>query len=190
MSEVNRLTGFDSSVRKTVSTNAGSIFVWDRNSFENITDYGTWAEQLEDEPNIRAHIEAGRIVPVSWGADCACEVVARLGAPARMTDREKEYVLVPSQPYRFQTTGKVGISGIEMISGQPDDQVLTFEIPPGAYAIYLNMIAWMDEPGAENTDGSPADNALPDFIVCLDTPDTELSYRIEPEPYRQEDARR
>ena len=52
------------------------------------------------------------------------------------------------------------------------------------------MIAWMDEPGAENTDGSPADNALPDFIVCLDTPDTELSYRIEPEPYRQEDARR
>ena len=190
MTNTQRLTDFETSVRKTVSTNAGSIFLWDQNSFGSITDYGSWAEQLEDEPDIRAHIEAGRIVPVSWGGDSASEVVARLGAPSRMSDREKQYLLVPSQPYRFKTTGKVCISGIEMISGKPDDHVLTFEIPPGTYAVYLNMIAWMDEPGAENADGSPAANALPDFIVCLDRPNTELGYRIEPEPYRKEDAQR
>ena len=190
MSDTPRLLEADSSVRKTISTDAGSMFLWDQDSFSHVTDYLTWSKELEDEPNIRMHIEAGRIVPVSWGADQASEVVARLGAPSRMSAREKEYLLVPSQPYRFQTSGKVCISGIEMISGAPGDDVMSFEVESGAFAVYVNMIAWMDEPGAENADGSPAPTALPDFIVYLDSPDAELKYRIEPEPFRQEDAQR
>ena len=190
MSDTPRLMELDSSVRKTISTDAGSMFLWDQDSFSNVADYLTWSKELEDETNIRRHIEAGRIVPVSWGADQASEVVARLGAPSRMSDREKEYLLVPSQPYRFQTSGKVCISGIEMISGVPGDDVMSFEVDPGAFAVYVNMIAWMDEPGAENADGSPAPTALPDFIVYLDAPNAELKYRIEPQPFRQEDAQR
>ncbi|MEM7315995.1 MAG: hypothetical protein AAF497_22900 [Planctomycetota bacterium] len=177
-------------VKGTVSTDAGSMFLWDVESFRNVSDYDSWSKELEDEKDIQRHIEAGRIVPISWGGDSVAEVVARLGTPSSMSDREKEYVLVASQPYRFETSGSACISGIEMISGSPTDDILAFELQPHSYTVWLHMIAWMDEPGAENPDGSPSASALPDFIVCIEAPQPDLTYRTELQPYRQEDAQR
>jgi hypothetical protein len=189
-SEMTQLKANDTGLRKNLVTDAGSKFLWDHDSFNGVDDYESWAKVLEDEAQIREHIKAGRIVPISWGVDAASEVVVRLGSPSQMSEREKEYVLVPSQAYSFHTSGRACVSGIEYISGSPTDGVLSFEVEPKAYAVWVVMIAWMDEPGAENEDGTPTDSALPDFIVFLDTADDALEYRIEPEPYRREDAQR
>ena len=150
------------------------LCVWSPGPFGAVDDYDSW----EAHVNERLHdaIASGDLVPINIESDGAWGV--RLALPGEgMSDRERAYVVVTSEPYLLVVSGgEACVSGIEGV-GDLSRAPLRVQLSDGRYAVRTSIIAWDEEPGAIGPDGKPAHNALPDFVVQIDVEDGPSLYR-------------
>ncbi len=107
-------------------TASGMHCLWDLAAFTEVSDYDSWARELLEEADIERHISAGRLVPLNIGSDGAMAIEIRVGSQdsnAALTDRETQYLIVQSDPYRLCSTEAVGVSGIEYVAVPPESSV-------------------------------------------------------------------
>lgn len=176
-------------LRKDLATDSGMLCVWDVPPFAGITDYDSWEKELCEDADILLHVESGHLVPLYLG-DGAYAVEVRLANPISMSDREREYLLVPSQPYFLRSSGRVLVSGLEHIGSDPGGY-LEVILPPGEYTVSAQLIDWTEEPGSKGSNGKPSPHALPDIIVFIEPAKNDATvYRKLLETFRKEDALR
>ncbi len=116
------------------ATDSGTLCVWNPDAFVGVRDYDTWEQELCDDEDILQHIEAGSLVPVGihHGMDGAFGVVLRVGdadQPAKLTERETKYLRGKSEPYLFKSSGRLCLSGLEHVEGQPGSSIACVPIP-------------------------------------------------------------
>lgn len=163
------------------------LCIWDYDRFKHIHDYDSWDEELCEDEDILRNIENHSFVPLNLG-DGVFEVEVRIG-DNNLSEREKEYLLVPSQPYLLKTSGRVCISGLEHVSGEIDDNISNLDISMGQYIVQINLIDWNQESGAVDENGNPTEIALPDMIVFIsEKNNSAMEFRTEIETFRKEDA--
>lgn len=176
-------------LRKDLATDSGMLCVWDAQPFAGITEYDSWEKELCEDVDILRHVESGHLVPLYLG-DGAFAVEVRLANQNSMSDREREYLLVSSQPYFLRSSGRVFVSGLEHISSEPRS-FLEVMLPPGDYTVNAQLIDWTEEPGSKDRDGKPSPHALPDIIVFIESAKNGVTdYRKVLETFRKEDALR
>lgn len=168
-------------VTGVIATDAGMFGLWSPASFDDIVDYDTWESALLEDDEIKRHITAGAFVPVNIGSDGAFQVLARVGSAsttASLTERERQYLLVSSEPYLFVTSGDAKISGIEHV-GAEADAGLDVPLPSGRWSVTVALIEWDAEPGQKDSDGQPTPTALPDFTLLINPETGTDDYRTE-----------
>jgi hypothetical protein len=153
-------------------TDAGMLCTWSPSAFRMIDDYDSWEKELLEDSDIRRHIKSGNLVPVNIGSDGCWGVEVRVGTPDKpevLTDREARYLVVSSESYRLVSNGSICVSGIEYVHGQPEELVGVLKVPKGQYAVTVQLIGWEDEPGMKDKKGNPKKDALPDFVILLNS---------------------
>jgi len=146
------------------------LAIWNKSHFGQIGDYESWERALLEDEDIVTHIKAGAFVPINIRSDGAFACEIRCGAandPADLTSRERQYLVVASEPYLFRSDGELLISGIESIENAPGDGVGKLRLPDGEYTTMVHLVGWDDEPGMKEEDGKPMPTALPDFVLLL-----------------------
>lgn len=173
-------------IRKTLSTDSGMFGIWDPKSFKMIIDYDTWEKEFLEDNDILQHIIKGTFIPIYFHSDGAFEFEVRIGTKGNvqnLSDREKKYLVVSSECYKFKSNGELCLSGIEYIERNPDENVAHLAISKGEYSAIINIIAWDDEEGMKEEDGTPTPDALPDIIIIMNPIMEEISYRIDVETF-------
>jgi hypothetical protein len=166
------------------ATDAGMFALWDPARFTHIIDYQTWEDSLLEDSGIAVHIDAGYLVPVNIASDGAFQFLVRASAsqaPA-LTGRERQYQMVASQPYLYRSTGTAHVTGIEHIGASPPPDASAITLAEGSYAVTIHLIDWEAEPGAQDSQGEPTPDALPDFVVLIGpsaSEDTVFRTKIE-----------
>jgi hypothetical protein len=153
-----------------MATDAGMGALWAVGSFDGVVDYDTWESELLEDEDIARHIASGALIPLNIGGDGAFQVLARVGeasAPAQLTERERTYVVVASEPYLLITDGDALISGLEHVGAEADDG-LRVPLRAGRWSVTISLIDWKAEPGQADDAGRPAPTALPDFVILMD----------------------
>jgi len=147
------------------------LALWAPERFTDIVDYDTWDPELGEDEDVERHIRTGSLVPINIRSDGAFGVLVRIGGPdrsAQLTERESKHRLVGSETYLFQSSGQVWLSGIEAVGAEAWPETVQFELPAGRYSVAIHVIAWEDEAGSVNADGTPSATALPDFVALVD----------------------
>ena len=160
------------------ATDAGMHVLWNPSHFTDVTDYETWESALLEDDDIIRRIEAGELVPINIGSDGAFQFLVRVGAVGRapvLTRRERQYLVVSSQPYLYLSDGTARLTGVERVCADPGPAAPALTVPAGPSAVTVHLIAWDDEPGAKDAQGQPVPGALPDFIVLIGPED--MTYR-------------
>jgi hypothetical protein len=173
-------------ITEALATDAGLFGLWSPTSFHDIVDYETWEDALLDDEDMVRHVVSGAFVPINIGGDGAYQFVVRVGsasAPAGLTERERPYLAVASEPYLFVATAGAVISGIEHVGDDPDIG-LRVSLEPGRWRVTVALIDWAAEPGQRDDDGAPRPGALPDFVVLIN-PETgdDHGYRTKAETF-------
>lgn len=176
-------------MKNTYHTDSGMLCIWNYENFKHVHDYDSWDKELCEDSDILRNIKNYSFVPLNLG-DGAFEVDVRINEAA-LSEREKEYLLVPSHPYLLKSNGKICISGLEHVSAEPGDNIAAIDLESGEYIVQVNLIDWNQEPGAVDENGNPTDKALPDMIVIITKhANEEIVFRTEIETFRKEDALR
>ncbi|MFD5078912.1 hypothetical protein [Streptomyces sp. NPDC058371] len=153
-----------------MATDAGMLALWDPQRFSDIVDYDTWDPQLGEDEDVERHIRAGAFVPINIRCDGAFGVLVRIGAvgrPAELTEQEGRYCLATSDAYLLHSSGQAWLSGIEAVGAEAWSETVQFDLPAARYSVVIHLIAWEDEPGSHNEDGTPSKTALPDFVALI-----------------------
>ncbi|MEV5733830.1 hypothetical protein [Streptomyces sp. NPDC052292] len=154
----------------TVATDAGMLALWNPQRFTSIVDYDTWDPHLGEDEDIERHIRTGALVPINIRSDGAFGVLVRIGGVGRLaqlTERESRHCLVTSDAYLLQSSGQVWLSGIEAVGAEAWPGTVQCDLPVDRYSVVIHLIAWEDEPGSVNADGTPSETALSDFVVLI-----------------------
>ncbi|MFF3415364.1 hypothetical protein ACFYW9_11770 [Streptomyces sp. NPDC002698] len=154
----------------TVATDAGMLALWDPRRFTGIVDYDTWDPQLGEDEDVERHIRIGALVPINIRSDGAFGVLVRtgeVGLLARLTERESRHRLVTSDAYLLHSSGQVWLSGVEAVGAEVWPGTVQCDLPAGRYSVVIHLIAWEDEPGSVDEDGTPSETALSDFVVLI-----------------------
>lgn len=162
-------------VKGVVHTDAGGMVLWDAGAFALVVDYDTWDEQLGEEPQELEHVRAGNVVPLLHGMDDVSCVIARVGTdrPPVLTAREQAQLVASSEgSYLLVSSGRCYMSGIEHVHSEPDRSAVPIPVPPGRWQVAIHLVDWEAEPGMQLPDGSPHQDALPDFVVLI-SPETD-----------------
>ncbi len=168
------------------ATDAGMHCVWRPAAFASVHDYETWDSQLSEDGDILRHVSAGDFVPINIRSDGAFEIEVRVGSassPAALSERDRTYLEVESEPYRFISDGELCLSGIEHVHEAPDAHVGRLALSPGEYAVVVHLIGWNREPGMLTASGSRSPDALPDFIVAANPTTGRHAYRTRLETF-------
>jgi hypothetical protein len=170
-------------------TDAGIVAVWSPAGFAPISDYDSWEAALLDDDDIIEHIACGSLVPICIGADGAWRLIVRWAVPthrAELTDRERRYVMVTSEPYLFVSDGVAVVCGYEKIDNDPGHELPRLHIPPGRYAVTIHLVDWEAEAGACDEDGHASAEVLADFIVLLNPePEPAPDYRSKVQSFER-----
>ncbi|MFD4231230.1 hypothetical protein [Streptomyces sp. NPDC058545] len=153
-----------------VATDAGMLALWAPQHFTDIVDYDTWDPQLGEDEDVERHIRTGALVPINIRSDGAFGVLVRIGGVgllAQLTERESRHRLVTSDAYLLHSSGQVWLSGIEAVGAEAWPETVQCDLPVGCYSVVIHLIAWEDEPGSSNDDGTPSETALSDFVVLI-----------------------
>ena len=165
----------------TVSTEAGMHALWAPEPFADVHD--TWDPEFGEYADIQRHVVAGNLVPINIGSDGPATFVVRVGdhvTPARLGERETRYLLSSSQSYLLTARGgRAFLSGVEHIAAEAG-QGLTHAIhlAGGRYDVTVHLLDWKDEPGATRYDGTPAEGALPDFVILINPAGHAARHRV------------
>lgn len=145
-----------------VRTDAGMLSVWCPRPFASVNGYDAWEQYVNDR--LQDAIASGELVPVNIGSDGSWGVRVAI-APDGLTERERAYAVITSEPYLLVVSGgEACLSGIEG-AGDPAFAALRFPLADGRYAVRSTIVAWNEEPGALAADGRRAASALSDFVV-------------------------
>lgn len=157
-------------------TDAGMLSVWCPRPFASVNGYDAWEQYVNDR--LQDAIANGELVPVNIGSEGAWGVRVAI-APDGLTERERTYAVVTSEPYLLVVSGgEACLSGIEAV-GDPASAALRLPPAGGRYAVRSTIVAWNEEPGALATDGRPAASALPDFAVQIEPESGTEKYRTK-----------
>ncbi|BAV10189.1 hypothetical protein SAMN05421788_104441 [Filimonas lacunae] len=119
------------------------------------------------------------LVPVNIENSGSLEFWVRVGREAKLTDRERRYVVVSSAHYGIVSDGRLCLSGIEYVRDRIDaGHVCIIDTNHARHVVTLFIIDWKAEPGMLNSDGVPSRLALPDFIVLISQAQAEKKYRL------------
>jgi hypothetical protein len=99
-----------------VRTDAGMLSVWCPRPFASVNGYGAWEQYVNDR--LQDAIANGELVPVNIGSDGAWGVRVAI-APDGLTERDRAYAVVTSEPCLLVVSGGEGcLIGIEAV-GDP-----------------------------------------------------------------------
>ncbi|KUN65061.1 hypothetical protein AQJ46_28560 [Streptomyces canus] len=72
-------------------------------------------------------------------------------------------------PINIRSDGAFGSWSVSAgaVGAQVWPGTVQFDLPVGRYAVVIHLIAWEDEEGGVNEDGTPSAAALPDFVVLV-----------------------
>ena len=141
------------------------LSVWCPRSFASVNGYDAWEQYVNDR--LQDAIANGELVPVTFGSDGAWGVRVAV-APDALTERERTYAVVTSEPYLLVVScGEACLSSVKaesngVIRGPP------ISLADGRYAVRSTIVAWNEEPGTLATDGRPTASALSDFVVEIE----------------------
>ncbi|MFC4612028.1 hypothetical protein ACFO9E_30315 [Streptomyces maoxianensis] len=153
-----------------MATDAGMLALWDPQRFTGIVDYDTWDSELGEDEDVERHIRTGAFVPINIRSDGAFGVLVRiggLGQHVRLTEREARHRLVTSDAYLFHSSGQVWLSGIEAVGADAWPGTAKCDLSVGRYSVVIHLIAWEDDPGSVNENGTPSKTALSDFVALV-----------------------
>jgi hypothetical protein len=154
------------------------LSVWCPRPFAAVNGYDAWEQYVNDR--LQDAIANGELVPVNIGSDGAWGVRVAI-APDGLTERERAYAVVTSEPYLLVVSGgEACLSGIEVV-GDPAFAALRIPLADGRYAVRSTIVAWNEEPGALAADGRPTPSALSDFVV-------QIAPELGDEKYRTKEA--
>jgi len=172
----------ENKIRKTLATGSGIHCLWNPSYFSSITDYDSWEKELLEDEDILRSIKSGNFVPININSDGVFEFEVRVGTSElfqELSKREKKYLTISSEKYRYVSNGLACISGIEYVCSSPDENVGTLAIENGEYEVTVHLIGWDEEPNMINVDGTPKQEALPDFIVIMNPALDGSLYRLD-----------
>jgi hypothetical protein len=150
-------------------TGAGMHALWSPDAFASVSDYDSWAAELEEDKDIRRQVRKGVLVPINIHSDLVAQIEVRVGAAggSALSSREKRYRVVSSEPYRFVSNGRIAVGGLEHVCGNVSKPARSMTLPAGVWSVNIHLLAWLDEPGGKTKRGKPSANALPDYLVIL-----------------------
>jgi hypothetical protein len=160
-----------------LSTAAGMHALWQPEIFQY--DSGGWQRPEPDEHELRRYIGQGALVPINLGLDGGWQFVVRCSTgdlPARLTERERAYLYLRSEPYRIICRSHLLLSGLEQVSPQavtgPADPstALRLDLPPGEYSVTVHVIDVAADPAAVDEHGEVTAAAPPDFVLLVSRP--------------------
>jgi hypothetical protein len=163
-----------------VRTDAGLLGLWQPGHFADVTE-DNWDDRVAEDAALLQHIEAGAFVPVNIESDGSWQFTVRIGDPVEpLSDRERRYLTVSSEPYLLVAEGETALSGLERVGRDlDDDEVTVLPTEAGRYAVTIHMIDWMDEPGMVDDNDEPREGALPDFVIEIVPESGKESYRTK-----------
>ncbi|MGC4779925.1 hypothetical protein [Micromonospora chalcea] len=140
--------------------------VWQPEHFVGVTSLDEWEDAVSEDEALLRHIEIGTFVPINIGGGGAYQFTVRYGDRCEgLTEREGRYRLVSSEPYLLIAKGQTALGGLEAVGQYSGIDPVVLPTEPGRYAVTVHLIDWKAEPGAAGSNGRPAANALPDFII-------------------------
>jgi hypothetical protein len=158
--------------KKVLATDSGMWGIWDYYTYSHIDSYEDWDKIFYENINIEKQIVQNTFVPINIRQDGSFEFQVKIND--KLDNREEKYLLVKSKPYLFQTAGKIKLCGIEKIEKNiKENDCLTLDIEKGKYTINICLIQWDQEPNMRLENGTPKPNALPDFIVLINSVENE-----------------
>ena len=169
-------------LRDAFVTDAGMHCLWRPAAFASVCEYDSWERQLGEDADILGHIATGDFVPINIGADGASEIEVRVGSassPSMLSERERAYLDVASEPYRFMSDGELRLTGIEYVYADPAACVGRLALAPGLFSVVVHLVGWDCEPGMRSSDGRPSPHALPDFIVIVNPAGDQSAFRTD-----------
>jgi hypothetical protein len=153
-------------VTRAIRTSAGMFGLWQPERFIGVTSLDAWENEVSEDAALLRHIEAGAFVPINIGADGAFQFTVRGGSSGvGLTERERQYVLVSSQPYLLISNGTVSLGGLEAVGSYTGVDPVQLPLGKGRYSVRASLIDWKAEPGFSQPDGEPTANALSDFVI-------------------------
>lgn len=158
-----------------LSTDAGMWAVWDRQTFQHITGYEEWEDELGEDKDILRHIASGAFVPIYIRADGAAEFTLRVSRNPSLTDREQKYLFLKSDSYLLETEDSCALSAIEEIGHEPE-RAIRFKLPPGIYTVRVHMLDWNAECKDQGMDPSSG-VTLPDYVILISPATERTGYR-------------
>ena len=175
------------SLEKDISTMSGMWALWDYEEYKNISSVEEWEKSFLEDSDIEKQIDISKIVPININSDGCFKF--RIKINEALNERENKYVLAKSNEYLFKSSGTAILSGIENIAKNiSDDECLKAILPNGTLSVVIYLIEWDAEPKMQLKNGNPAPNALPDFIVSINTTtDISKEYRKSIETFEAQD---
>lgn len=156
----------DLDVSHAVATSAGLFGVWRASTFDHIDELDQWEDEVAEDSALERQISVGAFVPINIGGNGAFQVAVRgVEDPGNLSERERSYLLVSSDPYLLVSDGVLELGGLEAVGNYTDAEKVEIRLDNGRYAAVVHLVDWQAEPGSRGADGKPSAGALPDFIV-------------------------
>jgi hypothetical protein len=171
----------DLDVSHAVATSAGLFGLWRASAFDHVNELDQWEEEVAEDEALERQISAGAFVPINIGGNGAFQVAVRgVETPGSLSERERSYLLVSSEPYLIVSDGVLEIGGLEAVGNYAGAEKVEIQLDSGRYVAVVHLVDWQSEPGSRGADGSPSVGALPDFIVEIFADvHAELKYRAK-----------
>jgi len=168
--------------KKVLDTRSGMWCIWNPKIAKGVNSYEDWEEKFYEDDSLLELIKEKLFVPINLQNNGALEFIIRIAPQKTLSEREAKYLLTTSNNYLIESDGILNVSGIEYIEETINEShVAEVETAQNIYLVSIDIIDWKKEPGMTKEDGTPANGALPDLIVHLNTPsnDAVISHKIE-----------
>jgi hypothetical protein len=140
--------------------------LWQPESFW-FAEFEDWEDWATEDPNLIDAITRGVFVPVNIGADGAYQIDVRWTEDASLTGRERNCLVVSSEPYLLISQGWFALGGLEDVGDAEATAASRMPLPAGRYDVTVHLIDWKLEPDSVGPDGRPSASALSDFVVLV-----------------------
>lgn len=170
----------DLNVSRAVATSAGLFGIWSVSTFAHVDELEQWEDEVAADDSLLGHISAGAFVPINVGGNGAFQIAVRgVESPGNLSERERSYLLVSSDPYLLVSDGVLELGGLEDVGNFTGAEKLQIPLDAGRYGAVVHLVDWESEPGGLGNDGKPSTDALPDFIVEIFSDHVEgPAYRV------------
>lgn len=155
-------------IEKAIPTSSAMWGLWDYEEYKTVVTYEDWHALFCENEAIKEQVSKAKFVPIYIHSDGCYQFKVKIDEP--LSSREKQYVFMQSQEYLFESSGRAVLSGIEGINRMVStSDGIIFDLSRGNYAVSICMVDWDKEPSMKLPNGAPSPDALPDFIVLVNS---------------------